>query len=355
MESKNVYITFVTDTVKDGGMARNNAFNEYFKDSDFKIYNIWNDNKIRRVFNMFHIVLFPFFKSNINVFVHLGIFTEVFPRFFLRKFLGFIFFKIWFRLLSQKNILTIEINDLPYNQSADLGLFIEPFYKRFEKLIFNPKFGNKYVFASNLMMEYVGVEFGIQEQKCSVVLNGAPAFKSKIEDEILINKRPLKFVYAGTLNKGRGIELLLALFKGSHHELYLLGANGEWISDESNVFYLGSKEELEAMNIVSKFDIGIVHYDESKFYYNLCFPTKFAFYFQCGLPVLSTKLKESFFQLDSYQMCFFKSFSEWGVFLQTISIDDVKAKKKNVENMKFMFVWENLITSEKLMLNNKIL
>ena len=322
MESKNVYITFVTDTVKDGGMARNNAFNEYFKDSDFKIYNIWNDNKIRRVFNMFHIVLFPFFKSNINVFVHLGIFTEVFPRFFLRKF---------------------------------LGLFIEPFYKRFEKLIFNPKFGNKYVFASNLMLEYVGVKFGIQEQKCSVVLNGAPAFKSKIEDEILINKRPLKFVYAGTLNKGRGIELLLALFKGSHHELYLLGANGEWISDESNVFYLGSKVELEAMNIVSKFDIGIVHYDESKCYYNLCFPTKFAFYFQCGLPVLSTKLKESFFQLDSYQMCFFKSFNEWGVFLQTISIDDVKAKKKNVENMKFMFLWENLITSEKLMLNNKIL
>ena len=65
--------------------------------------------------------------------------------------------------------------------------------------------------------------------------------------------------------------------------------------------------------------------------------------------------KESFFQLDSYQMCFFKSFNEWGVFLQTISIDDVKAKKKNVENMKFMFLWENLITSEKLMLNNKIL
>ena len=351
MESKNVYITFVTDTVKDGGMARNNAFNEYFKDSDFKIYNIWNDNKIRRVFNMFHIVLFPFFKSNINVFVHLGIFTEVFPRFFLRKFLGFLFFKIWFRLLSKDNLLTIEINDLPYEQAVDLGLFIEPFYEDLEKLIFDSKLGSKYVFASKLMLEYAVEKFGINEKKCCVVLNGAPAFTSEIEHKPLVTRRPLKFVYAGTLNEGRGIDSLLELFKGSKHQLFLIGAKGEWIKEEDNIFYLGSKEETEAMEIVSKFDIGIVHYDENKFYYNLCFPTKFSFYFQCGLPVLSTNLRESFLQLDCYQMCFFKPFGDWALFLKTISIDDVRIKTQNVKYMKFMFLWDYLITEEKINVN----
>ena len=350
MESRNIYITFVTDAVKDGGMARNNAFNEYFKVSEYKIYNIWHYNKVKRVFNMLYMILFPFVNSNINVFIHLGVFTEVFPRFFLRKSLGFIFFKFWFYVLSKKNNLTIEINDLPYEQAIDLELLVEPFYKEFERLIFDPKFDSKYVFASNMMLEYIVEKFGISAKNCNVVLNGAPSFKNNTEFENRI-EGPLKFVYAGTLNKGRGIDLLLDLFKGSNHQLYLLGANGEWINEEDNIFYLGCKEEKEAMNIVSKFDIGIVHYDENKFYYNLCFPTKFAFYFQCGLPVLSTNLKESFFQLDSYQMCFFQPFNEWVNLLKTISIDDVKVKKQNVENIKFMFLWEYLITSKKINVN----
>ncbi len=345
---KNMYITFVSESVRDGGMARNRAFYKYFGDTDTYIHNIWHKTKIIRIFKMLLSWVIPFFIVNRNVFIHMGVLMDIFPKFLLRNKLGFGLFRIWFVMLSKRNNLLVEINDLPYEQSKDLGLKVENFYNYFQNVLFNRNAECNYIFASSRMRNYVVKKFKINPENTQVILNGAPRFVPDISITKDQQANNLKFVYAGTLNQGRGIEQLLKFFKTSTHQLLLVGAGGEWIKETENISYLGSLIEEEAMKLVSKCDLGIVHYDETKFYYNICFPTKFSFYIQCELPILSTNLEESTSQLDNLNIGYFKPFNEWSEIISKIDKQDVKLKKANVIRIKDQFIWDHLINDRSI-------
>lgn len=77
---------------------------------------------------------------------------------------------------------------------------------------------------------------------------------------------------------------------------------------------MGSYSEEEAIQIVSSCDIGLVPYDESRLYYNMCYPTKNSFYITAGIPILIIPLEESLNQLEKYDILFIEKLENWDKF-----------------------------------------
>ena len=247
---------------------------------------------------------------------------------------------------AKQNKLTVEINDLPYEQSIDLGLEVKNEYHTFQKITFElPK--SNFIFASRLMRKFAIEKYHVNAESSSVIINGAPEIADKDGPYFdFYEDSRLKFVYSGTLNKGRAIEDLIAIFENQLDKLLiLLGPEGEWILQNKNtppnVLYLGSFRETEAHQIVTKCDVGLIHYDEEKLYYNICFPTKASFYVVAGIAVLSTPAAEIY---DEFKEQFlFANFSKWPDFIENLTMQQVQQSQKAVENVKFNYTWSNLL------------
>jgi len=348
----NYYITHITPNIDDGGMARNEAFKDYFlKKNNIKTINIYSSNIFIRVIKFFRILLLFLFKRDKALFIHQGTILYLFPI----KIFGInFFFRSIMKLLlrvSKNNKLIIEINDLPYEQSIDLELTVNPFFLKFEENIFSLSYVH-FIFASHEMELYVRNKYKIE--KTSTIINGGKIIiNSSSEDkfDFEINSK-ITFVYAGTLNKGRQIEKLISLFIGKDNvQLVLLGSGGQWIKEEAeifggNIYYLGSFIESDAHKIVSRCDIGIIPYDANRFYYNLCYPTKASFYITAGITFLSTPTKELINCFKNYDFVLFKELEEWDTLLKNIKFNEIKYLNSKVNLIKNRFTWDYLISKK---------
>lgn len=344
-----VYIYYLTESVNEGGMARNKAFYEAFNDLRGKMFNIYTKNTLSRFWISFKAFILLLFIKNKTVFIHQGALLFLFSMVLLR----IIFFrKIIFCLLnrvSKNNKLVIEINDLIYEQSIDLELKVDEIFKILQKNIFAIKNCN-YVFASNEMESYVISKYSIPSKNSSVIVNGAPKVKDcslVVKNEKWMDCNKNKFVYAGSLNKGRQIEDLLNVFASQDNSLLIiLGSDGEWLNNvelPENIIYLGNHEESEAHYIVSKCDIGLIPYNAHRFYYNLCYPTKASFYLTAGLPILSTPLKELRNVFQDKGVFLFNDFKDWGGVIDGIDKNVILKMKQEVDFIKEKFYWESLL------------
>ncbi|WP_342473083.1 hypothetical protein MHH70_08570 [Metasolibacillus sp. FSL H7-0170] len=255
---------------------------------------------------------------------------------------------------AKQNQLIIEINDLNYEQSIDLELnSITEKYDLLEREVLFNLNDVQYIFASKKMRQYAIRKYNIDKNLCFTIINGGDIVR-KIPNEFTspINKNEkLKFVYAGTLNKGRQIEELLELFsRVLEVELYLLGSGGEWINNNTmsiqNVFYLGAYEEQEAMKIMSLCDMGVIPYAEDRLYYNLCYPTKASTYITSGIPFISTKLDETMIYFKNRETAIFEDFNKWDEVILSLNKKQILLMKKEVNNIKEEFLWDELIMKE---------
>lgn len=343
------YIYYLTKPVNEGGTARNNAFYEAFKDLKADMFNVYTKYTIVRFFITFKAILVLFFIKNKTVFIHQGTLFFIFSMILLR--VAF-FRKIIFYFLnrvSYNNKLVIEINDLIYEQSIDLELVVDEIFSILQVNIFSIDQCN-YVFASNAMESYVVSKYAIDSSKSSVILNGAPKVQDYsfiVKNQQWMNSNKNKFVYAGSLNRGRQIEELLNIFRSKKNELLvILGSGGEWINDiilPENIIYMGNYEERAAHYIVSKCDIGIIPYNADRFYYNMCYPTKASFYITAGLPVLSTPLKELQNIFSDKGVFLFSDFEDWDKVIEGIDNTVILKLKKEVDIIKERFYWESLL------------
>ncbi len=335
--NKNIqYFAQFSPETNDGGASRNVAFCEHYRNKGAEIYNLHQPNKFLRVLNLFKVLGMLLRSKHKILFFHQGTIMYLFPLALLKFPL---ISKLVFGLLQKvalKNRLIIEVNDLPYEQAIDLELPVTRVVEHFQDQLYSLK-NCYYIFASREMELFVKAKFGIQDTHSEVIVNGA----DRLEDHKLakstfgLPEGKINCVYAGTLNKGRQVESLIAMFSGlKEMNLVLLGDWGEWLLGENlpeNVFYLGNKSNGLAQQIVANCDLGLIQYDSSRFYYNLCFPTKISFYLTAGIPVLCTPLKELMFHFKNAKGVFFSEISEWPGFLHTIDdafLEDMKAEAK---------------------------
>lgn len=345
----NYYITNISENINEGGMARNNAFYKYFICNDYNIINLNSTSKLIRVFNIFYFIYVCIFFRKKNIFIHIGVIKKNLPPSIFIKYLRFFFKKIIYHL-DKNNKLTVEVNDLSYEQAFDLGLPINENIKKFQKDVFNLK-NAKFIFASEQMRIYTEYKYIKYNNLTSTILNGSPKLDSTIQlDTTIVNlldNLKNKAIYSGTLNKGRDIEKLINIFNDIQNwNLILIGSNGEWLSEEilpPNVYYLGNFVENVAHRIVSKCDLGLLPYDSSKFYYNICYPTKVPFYLAAGVPILSVPLRE----LQSYKYdnsIVFLSIENWNKYLNNLKLFYSHSLKINKEN----YTWEKILINTEL-------
>lgn len=347
--NKVYYIYHLTEAVNEGGMARNKAFFEKFSHLGSNLLNVFRKNLINRFTATVKVIFILFFAKRKVIFIHQGTFFYLFSTFLLQfKLIRSIAF-ILLNHVSKSNKLILEVNDLPYEQSKDLELEVNFIFKILEDNLYTIK-NCHYIFASYEMEKYVCSKYSIPPKYSNVIINGAPQvqdYSSIFKNERWIDSEKCKFVYAGSLNRGRQIEDLLNIFtQNDNYMLIILGAGGEWFNDldlPGNIVFLGNLEERKAHYLVSKCDIGIIPYAEDRFYYNLCFPTKVSFYLTAGLPILSTPLKElqEIFKTD--EMIWFVPFSEWPTEIKDIQKYRIQKSKKIVAENKDFYCWPYIL------------
>lgn len=343
------YITYLSDEINEGGMARNLAFSNKVRNFEARRLNmyLYRNNIIKRTWKGINFLFFLLCKKSKTIIVHQSAITLLFPL--LTKELSRKIFKLILKRISSKNKLIIEVNDLPYEQAIDLDLPVLESMLKLEDILYSIP-NCHYIFASTEMSKYVIEKYRINHGHSKVVINGGPVLlraKSFLESQNWINSDSTKYVYAGSLNKGRQIERIIEVFlKNPDSILVLIGIWGEWLNEidlPQNIIYLGDFDEITAQTIVSVCDLGIIPYDEEKFYYNLCYPTKASFYITAGIPFLSTPLKELMNVFESEDMAFFEEFNNWKDFVRNFDKSILMRKRVKVKNGISKFYWDNLI------------
>lgn len=347
------YIKHFKGTVSEGGAVRNEAFYRYFKmRSDVKIMDLTSTNILGRIIKTLKFISYFGFRHNDHIYMHMGAIFVLFPTFLFRTGLSRPIFII-LEQISKKHVLHVEVNDLPFEQSKDLQLPNLTFYQLFQSNLFKLS-TIKFDFASYGMRNYAIEKYQLKAEQCEVVLNGSDKlvdFDQSVYDSLLnTSSNKLKYVYVGSLNKGRQIEDLIGIFKQSQHELFLLGPGGHWIKQElegdttPNIKYLGVFSDPVALQISSLCDVGVIPYDDNRLYYNICYPTKVSFYLAAGLPILSTQLSETQYVLKDKEVARFVPIDNWRQFISENVKDDVKILKKSVLFYRSQFYWSSLLS-----------
>lgn len=211
-----------------------------------------------------------------------------------------LYFFIGLRLLGiwQRFKIVIDVSDMPIYQSKELGFTIgvrhTPLHW-FEKQYF--RLAHKVWFPSQPMADIVTTEIRIDKKKVVVVVNGnlkngCLTGQNKVLSD---NSRPVSFVYAGDLRQDRGIKNMIQAFRDIPPEMARLsvcGINGEWLKNDDHIINLGPLSAEECNAFVSQADVGIIPYPPEG-YYNLIFPTKLSLYITCGVPILTTQIRET--------------------------------------------------------------
>ena len=348
--AKIVYFGFLSPNIHEGGMARNNAFYNKFRELNATVYNAYSTNFLLRIFKSIFFICYFLLVKETKIFIHQSAFLAFIPVRLYR----FSCFRLGIKWLLincvKRNQLTIEINDLPYEQAIDLKIPINNLYQCFEDLVYSIK-GCHYVFASYSMLEYVKNKYNLLNSQAQVIINGGPMntnikFDLKCQESWLFTDK-FKFVYAGSLNKGRQIEDLIAIFQNQKNGiLILLGSGGDWIleiKNLKNIFYLGNYTEEEAHFITSNCDIGLIPYDAKLFYYNLCYPTKVSFYITAGIGLLCTPLGELQRIFEYTDSVVFKPIDEWESFISSLDRNQLKSLQLKTKNIQNNFTWHSLL------------
>lgn len=349
MRKKLLYFSYSDRQPTDGGMARNHAFLLEMIKREAKVINHHSLKLNHRILYFIKNFFLLMSTNNSNIVILQSVLLKFIFPFALFKFQ---WFRLWvgfvLNYVSKKNTLYIEINDLIYEQSIDLGFKVNLVALEYQKFIFVQK-RIQFIFASKSMGDYAIQYYNVNPDSIQTIINGAPRLDKSIFYKLKFNDvQRTKYIYAGTLNKGREIYNLIEVFsKCNNIDLVLIGIEGEWINETKykNIHYLGKFDEKTALKITSMCDIGIIPYSEKKKYYNICYPTKNSFYIAAGLPILCTPLQETIRVFKEYpEIVFFVPFDSWYEFVNNTSHADILKAKNHVETIKHNFLWSHLLS-----------
>jgi glycosyltransferase involved in cell wall biosynthesis len=332
------------DLPQEGGLARDFAFFCYLENRA-KLVEVGN-SRIVNILKIFTNILV--FKYDVLVMHYPLIGIPVSNRFYCSKWLTGLFFAL-LKIVSKKKSIVIDISDLPIEQATDLEIAIPEYYSRVEKKLFG--LNASFVFASSSMKDYALKKYGFNPKNTHVCINGGPLLENlnASNQYLFASSKKVKFVYAGTLNRGRQIELMIEIFSGNQNvELVLLGKDGEWIEKKyypDNVHYLGPQDESVAHYITSLCDVGLIPYDSSRLYYNIAYPTKLSFYLTAGIPFLSTPVSESISVHKQFDVGFVEELEGWANLIGLLTGELLKDQKERTLLVRNEFQWDVILNS----------
>lgn len=351
--NKIYYFANYTANPQDGGTSRDNAFFDFIsKVPNVKVINVFTANILKRILMWFRCSIWFLTVKRTTLLIHQNSLLSIYSGTLLNnKIYRWFIFKVLMRA-AWNNRLIIEVNDLRYEQAIDLQLpFDSGFLALQNALLSLPN--AEFIFASYQMRTYVIDNLGFNLSHAYVIVNGGISIKKSpailLPDFFMksYDRHKINYVYAGSLIPGRQISELLGIFaKQANSTLYLLGVDGAWLLQRKlpyNIHYLGSLAEDVAYSVVEKCDIGLIPYDDSKFYYNLCYPTKASFYLTAGIPFLSTRLDEMIYNFSDLDVAMFYHITDWVRVISTVRKEDLYTYKERVQLVKENYLWLNLL------------
>jgi glycosyltransferase involved in cell wall biosynthesis len=351
---KIIHVVRHAQVADEGGTVRDNAFYEHFRKKPNVETLALGHGKI---WDILRVLLCLRYKRRVILLHVSSMGFPILNNGFVGR-IGARLFLWWFRNLSSRNKIILEVNDLFVDQARDLNLPVPINFQKIEHRIFSRK-GVTYAFASESMRKYAIEKFGIAHSETLTVINGDHALPDGNAAPIPVgtaSDRGLKFVYSGTLNKGRQIEKMLLAFRDSRNKLILLGKDGEWISQEyfenSNIVYLGAFESRTANAIVASCDVGLIPYPEDRGYFQIAYPTKVSSYLVAGIPFLSTRVREVERILEEHSgigKCL--PIDEWASWMNQVKHDELAEMNESIAPIRSQFTWKHIIGrfEEKLM------
>jgi hypothetical protein len=258
-------------------------------------------------------------------------------------------FALWLRSASRRLgfRVVVDVMDLPSAQFEDLGYNLQmraSTLRRFERLILR---GADWLWVcSESIGRLIGEDYGVERDRIVTALNG---YHVTVAPRSRSTKGSIRFAYAGSMNREREVEPLIAAFLASdleQCELHLCGPFGDWIPEtytNQRVIYHGSLSDAEAAEALSDCHMGLIPYPE-KGYYHLAFATKLAFYLGLGIPVLCSMARETASHVANLNVGMCRAIGDFSAAFRQIAADPrlIDEWGANVLKIRDEFAWDTI-------------
>ena len=179
--------------------------------------------------------------------------------------------------------------------------FVKSFWLYVEKKIF-PKLKNIITVSEGISLFYK-----TKYKKSVVVVKNVPLLnnhfnqKKEITNLLNYNKNKNNIIYQGSLNKDRGIKLMIDMMEYLDANLFLVGSgdleeelkeNVKKKNLQSKVFFVGRVPFEKLKSITAKFDLGLSFEEDTCLAYRFSLPNKVFDYIHAGVPVLTSNLPD---------------------------------------------------------------
>ena len=346
-----IHVVRIPQANTEGGSVRDHAFWNYFADRVWVKTIPLHNNKLQNIMRLIPLIA----CRNRTILLHIS--ASGFPI-FNNTWIGFLacfLYLKWIRYVSTRNYVFLEFNDLFVEQAKDLRISIPVNYAKIESKIFSMPI-QCFIFASDEMRIYAARKYDLPHKKTLTIINGDEIPGNIPQKYILpVTHGRLKFIYAGTLNKGREIEGMINAFLKTSCDLILVGSQGEWIKSNythvNNIFYLGMIDVEAVRLLIRDCDVGVIPYPQNRMYYNIAYPTKLSSYITAGIPILSTPVSEVCKVLDAHPgIGVALDISEWFSWIENLSTHGLSEMKARIALIRQQFTWGNIIQPLELVL-----
>ena len=162
-----------------------------------------------------------------------------------------------------------------------------------------------------------------------------------LRNRFKIKSEEIIFIYIGSLQKGRGIELLLDVFSSSCHQLVIMGfgelENRVIKKTESakNIHFHPAVSREDLIPITSTADVGLVLIENTCLSYYLCLPNKLYEYLYAGIPIISSNFPEMSSLINKYNAGWTTSVDSKSVseLIKNLSPEEIKKKKQTLRSV----------------------
>lgn len=172
----------------------------------------------------------------------------------------------------------------------------------------------------------------------------------KLRDYTACNDEDLLFIYLGIIDEGRGIDLLLNVFKklSSDKKVVFMGFGPmvdyvkQISKDYSNIFYHHAVPSNELYNYVCSCDVGFCLIENFHLSYYHTLPNKMLECLNVGVPVIVSDFPDMRNCINQYNSGWVVNPDEQSVFqlIKQISKDDLKNRKQNAQIWSQVNTWE---------------
>lgn len=224
--------------------------------------------------------------------------------------------------------------------------------KIFERILMS--YVDQLIVVSDSISEWYKTQYNLKEVS---VIKNVPyrqdnrGIRSNIlKERFNIQDNEILFIYQGSLNKGRGIEILLNAFSQADKKKHILFMGHGTLESTvkfyetnfSNIHFYPSVNPAEVISYTTCADVGISLIENTCLSYKYSLPNKMFEYIFSGLPLIVSNLPDMGKIIDDFKCGWKVSINKNSVsdLIKSISKENIEEKRYNVLNCKDNFGWD---------------